>query len=72
MARFEGSLARTLDFGDTATAAVHSGARAGLRLASPDGLLRGTDKYKLLEKRRRQAQIRARHALNLIDMMEGR
>ncbi len=73
MARFEGSLARTLDFGDTTTPPpVYSGARAGLRLASPGGLLRGADKYKVLEKRRRRAQIAARHALNLIDMMEGR
>jgi hypothetical protein len=69
MARFEGSLARSLDFGDTTTTApVYSGARVGLRLA----LLRGPDKYKVLEKRRRQAQIKARHALNLIDMMERR
>jgi hypothetical protein len=72
MARLEGSLARTLDFGDTRTAPIHSGARAGLRLAAPGGLLRGPDKYKVLEQRRRQAQIKARHALNLIDMMEGR
>jgi hypothetical protein len=73
MARFEGSLARPLDFGDTTVnAPIHSGARAGLRLAAPGGLLRGPDKYKVLEKRRRQAQIKARHALNLIDMMEGR
>jgi hypothetical protein len=73
MARFEGSLAHALDFGDCTTPApVYSGARAGLRLASPGGLLRGADKYKILEKRRRQAQIQARHVLNLIDMMEGR
>jgi hypothetical protein len=73
MARFEGSVARTLDFGDTAApASIHSGGRAGLRLAAPGGLLRGPDKYKVLEKRRRHAQIEARHALALIDMMEGR
>ena len=72
MARFDGSLARTLDFGDTTTAAIHAGTRAGLRLASPGGVLRGADKYKLLEKRRRRAQIKARRALSLIDMMEGR
>ena len=72
MARFDGTLARTLDFGETAAFATYSGARAGLRLASPGGLLRGADKYKVLEKRRRQAQIKARHALSLIDMMEGR
>ena len=71
MARFDGSLARTLDFGDAAPA-VHSGGRAGLRLAAPGGLLRGPDKYKVLEHRRRRAQIRARRALSLIDVMEGR
>jgi hypothetical protein len=73
MARFDGSLARTLEFGDTTLdAPSHSGARAGLRLASPGALLRGPDKYTLLERRRRQAQIKARHALSLIDMMERR
>jgi hypothetical protein len=72
MARFDGSLAHTLDFGDTTKAATYSGTRAGLRLASPGGVLRGADKYKLLEKRRRRAQIKARRALSLIDMMEGR
>lgn len=73
MARFEGSLARRLDFGDTAVEApVHSGTRAGLRLASPGGLLRGPDKYKVLERRRRHAQINARHVLSLIEMMERR
>jgi hypothetical protein len=73
MARFDGSLARTLDFGETTPGApARSVGRAGLRLASPGGLLRGSDKYKVLEKRRRRAQISARHALSLIDMMEGR
>jgi hypothetical protein len=73
MARFDGSLAHALDFGDTTPAApVNSGGRAGLRLASPGGLLRGPDKYKELEKRRRQAQIKARHALSLIELIEGR
>ena len=73
MARFDGSLARPLDFGDTPKPApIHGGGRSGLRLAAPGGLLHGPDKYKVLEKRRRQAQIKARHALGLIDMMEGR
>ena len=44
--------------------------RTGLRLASPVGLLRGPDKYKVLDQRRRAAQIRARHAMDLIDVME--
>ena len=73
MARFEGSLARRLDFGDTQIETpFHSGVRAGLRLASPGGLLRGPDKYTVLERRRRQAQIKARRALSLIEMMERR
>ena len=72
MARFDGSLARTLDFEEDPSAPVQSHARAGLRLASPDGPLRGPDKYKVLDKRRRQAQIKARHALNLFHMMERR
>ena len=42
MARFDGSLARTLDFGETTTTApAYSGGRAGLRLALPGGVLRG-------------------------------
>ena len=72
MARFDDSLARSLDFEDDTAAPVQSPARAGLRLASPDGLLRGPEKYRVLDRRRRQAQIKARHALNLFDMAEGR
>ena len=80
MPRFDGSLARTLDFGETGTGSqarfwrvgtttttVYAGARAGLRLASPGGLLRGPDKYKVLEHRRRQAQIAARRVVDLLD-----
>lgn len=65
MARFDGSLARKLDFGETTT--TWRG-RAGLRLALRSGVLRGPDKYKVLDHRRRRAQIRARH---LLDLMEG-
>lgn len=73
MARFDGSLARTLDFGDiTPGGPVIAGGRIGLRLASPGGLLRGPDKYNILEKRRRQAQIKARRALSLFDSTEGK
>ncbi len=69
MSRFDGSLARTLDFGEIATTAPAGAAgRAGLRLALPGDLLRGPDKYKVLEHRRRQAQIKARR---LLDLMEG-
>ena len=69
MARFDGSLARTLDFGEiTTSTAGPAGRRAGLRLALAGGVLRGPDKYKVLEHRRHQAQIKARR---LLDMMEG-
>jgi hypothetical protein len=69
MARFDGSLARALDFGDITTSTrVHGGGRAGLRLALPGGVLRGPGKYKVLEHRRHQAQITARR---LLDRMEG-
>ena len=72
MSRFDGSLARTLDFGETTTTAapVYSGGRARLRLAVPGGMLRGPGKYKVLESRRRQAQINARRVLALIEAME--
>ncbi len=72
MPRFDGSLARTLDFGQTTTttAPVSSGVRARLRLAVPAPVLTGPDKYTVLEGRRRQAQIEARRVLNLIDAME--
>lgn len=64
MAVFDGSLARQLDF----TEFGPEGGRArlprrGLRLAVPSALLRGPDKYKVLEHRRRQAQIKARRQL---------
>ena len=75
MERFDGSLARTLDFGETtghrrivgrSGAAPASSSRPTRRL----GLLRGPDKYKVLERRRRAAQMKARHALDLIELME--
>jgi hypothetical protein len=65
MSRFDGSVARKLDFGET-TPAGQPGS-GGLRLALPSGVLRGPDKYKVLEHRRRQAQIRARRLLVLLD-----
>jgi hypothetical protein len=68
MAGFDGSLARQLDFGlETPSAAPVGGGRGYLRLALPSGVLRGPDKYKVLESRRRQAQIKARRLLDLID-----
>jgi hypothetical protein len=66
MYRVDGSLARKLEVGETATdvPAVRPGSLR--RLA----LLRGPDKYKVLERRRRAAQIKARHLLDLIEMQE--
>ena len=81
MSRFEGTVARTLDFGETITTGT---GRVGRRLALPRGVLppqhaqnarrglqlRGPDRYKVLERRRRQAQITARRVLDLIDVGE--
>jgi hypothetical protein len=66
MYRVDGSLARTLEFGEMATAAPVAQHRSLRRL----GLLRGPDKYKVLERRRRAAQIKARHIVDLIEMQE--
>lgn len=70
MARFDGSLALKLDFGSTSASACARSAFArrhetssgetALKLAEPD-------KYKALEHRRRQAQIKARHLLQLME-----
>lgn len=71
MTRFDGSAALKLDFGGmtgvTTTGAPVSGRRSGLRLAVPAAALRGPDKYKVLEHRRRQAQMKARHLLDLME-----
>ena len=67
---FDGSAALKLDFGGMTTTSTPRGGRGGLRLAIPSGALRGPDKYKVLEHRRRQAQIRARQLLELME--EGR
>jgi hypothetical protein len=66
MRRFDGSLARKLDFDGTTSTTIGRG--HGLRLLPAHQGLRGPDKYKLLEHRRRQAQIRARR---LLDVVEG-
>lgn len=66
MSRFDGSLARKLDFGEMTTTGLQPG-RPALRLAVPSGILRGPDKYKVLEQRRRQAQIKARRLLDLLE-----
>jgi hypothetical protein len=68
MPRIDGSLARQFDFGDltTSTFPLPRPVKAGLKLAHrPEGV-RGPDKYKVLEHRRRQAQIKARRLLDLL------
>jgi hypothetical protein len=65
MARLGGNAVRQLDFGEATPAA--GGAGRGLRLALPSGALRGPDKYKVLEHRRRQAQIKARRLLEIAE-----
>lgn len=64
MAQFDGTAALKLDFG---------GVRAvrELRLSKPRRL-HGPDKYKVLEHRRRQAQIKARRLLDLIEEAQER
>ena len=64
MPRFDGSLALKLDF--NATPRMPVPARRRLELA-PEGSPRNEDKYKALEHRRRQAQIRARRQLELLE-----
>ena len=70
MTGFEGSLAVKLDFGEVPTRVTSTGprGRAALRLAPGPGGLSGPDKYRVLDSRRRQAQIRARHLLELMDV----
>ena len=83
MARVEGSLARMLDFGEAAASGTWYPGRPVQGLASlrpgtdvrvlPSrrlSLLPGPDKYEVLDRRRRVAQIKARHAMDLIDVME--
>jgi hypothetical protein len=68
-ARFDGSLARQFDFGDLEVPArvppLATRGSSALRLAARPQGLRGPDKYKVLEHRRRQAQIKARRLLDL-------
>lgn len=76
MSRFDGSLASTMDFDFGEMTTNHRQVRGLTSLRAPErawrrlALLRGPDKYKVLDQRRRAAQIRARHALDLIDVME--
>ena len=65
MERRSEATARTQDFGELpAERTIARGFRSGLRLALPSGELRGPDKYRVLDLRRRRAQIRARRALS--------
>jgi len=55
-----------LDFGGLSLPVAGQGHRRGLRLAMPlDQILRGPEKYRILELKRRRAQIRARRILGL-------
>jgi hypothetical protein len=70
MATFDGSLARTLDFGEPlAPETTPKNTRIVRWSAAPADAgsrvlpWRGSDKYRVLEHRRRQAQIRARRLL---------
>ena len=71
MPRFRGSEARQLDFSEITTSTfppVFPPARplkASLKLARRPGELRAPDKYRVLEHRRRQAQMKARRLLDL-------
>ena len=67
MARIDGSAALKLDLGGvTLITQPRQPRRGSLRLAS-SGPLNGPRKYKVLEHRRRQAQIRARRLLDMIE-----
>ncbi len=68
MPRFDGSLAVKLDFGEmTTTTMTAATGRRGLRLAAASRESSGPDKYWELAHRRRQAQIKARRQLDLLD-----
>ncbi len=58
----DGSLARKLDFGEKG---ITVGPQSRLRLAPASRALRGPDKYKVLDHRRHQAQMKARRLLEL-------
>jgi len=60
MQRHTVTTALRLDFGE-----MPPYRRMGLRLATPSGVLRGPEKYRILDLKRRRAQIRARRELGL-------
>ena len=61
MVRTRGALALRLDFGQT----NRPGGRPELRLVA--GGIQGPEKYRLLDLKRRRAQIRARRLLGLLN-----
>lgn len=64
MIRSSSGLSPRLDFGERRAA----GYRRGLRLATPAaGTLRGPETYRILDLKRRRAQMRARRLLGLMD-----
>ncbi len=69
MSHIDGALARNLDFDfDDVAMALAEGAalKPRLRLSPRSERLHGPDKYKVLDHRRHQAQIKARRLLDLI------
>ncbi len=68
MPRSDGSLARQFDFGDltTCTFPLPRPIKARWKVADRPEAVRGPNKYKVLEHRRRQAQIKARRLLDLL------
>ena len=63
MQRRTAATAVRLDFGGVTCSTTGGGGR--LRLAPGTGSLRGPEKYRLLDLKRRRAQIRARRVLGL-------
>jgi len=62
MARWNGLAVAKLSFGGGLMG------KRGLRLLTPlDRVLRGPEKYRILDLKRRRAQIRARRELDLVD-----
>jgi hypothetical protein len=71
MTRTDGSLARRLDFEDGPPRVVPSPEPARMTLRLAPSRLAGPGKYKVLDARRRYAQIRARRLLDLLDAQES-
>lgn len=65
MPRFDGTLALKLDFGQTTTTGTAARMQPSVRLQL--AAVPHPDKYRILEHRRRQAQIKARHLLDLME-----